>query len=217
MTSARDPEPAASLITRDLNGRGLRIEFFRLTDRYFHRLLAVGCEELPVPLLESCEGDASDPWPPSPALRGLNVDDLCDFDGAAAVPPAMLVGMSGSTHWSMSVQPCSSSDSNVSTNCRVGFAFDVAGRVKVAPQRLGSWYSLGRRVQSVPNNGEITLQFGSGVCLLRLLALDSSADDAGWQLDARRREVLYDAPIELALRRLPATVRWRYAVYLLDG
>ena len=67
----------AALEDRDAMGRGLRVEFFRLRDRYAHRILAVGCEVLPVLLLESHRGRQRTSFGRRvPHSRHVNLEDL---------------------------------------------------------------------------------------------------------------------------------------------
>jgi hypothetical protein len=205
----------AALEDRDPTGRGLRIEFFRLPDRYAHRILAVGCEVLPVHLLESVEGTAEEPWPPSPAFQTLNREDLQDWEELAESPrAAMLVGMSGSTHWSMTVKPLSRISTDENSPAQAGFFFDTASRLKTAPKVLSTRYSVGKRVRT--SDGTL-LHFGSGRCRLDALSPDGSFAPDGWRHETRRNELRYDVARGLVQSPPPATIRWAYSLRLLDG
>ncbi|MFM7073965.1 MAG: hypothetical protein ACKO38_19435 [Planctomycetota bacterium] len=74
-------------------------------------------------LLESCEGQSGDIWPASPPLQQLLVESR-----AEAGQVALLVGMAGRSHWSLSVEPLAD---------RIGFRFDAACRLSGPPEWLG--------------------------------------------------------------------------------
>lgn len=106
-----------------LSGGGLWIEFRWRGDRWGHR---IGIDNSRFPILESLEGTADEHWPPSPALQQLHIEPRC-----ATRQLALLVGMAGRSHWSMSME----------LDAVVGRAVvDVACRVKQAGARLGSTY-----------------------------------------------------------------------------
>lgn len=107
------------------DGARLVLDFTWQGDRYAHRLSLDGPDGARL-LCESVEGDSAEEWPPSPAFQQLLVEPR----GASAV--ALLVGMSGASHWSASIEPVPGS---------AAFLFDVACRIKRPPVRLGSRYS----------------------------------------------------------------------------
>jgi len=86
----------SELIVRSQDGR-LQAEFVWQADRYAHRLLLDG-----VPLATSIEGDASDPWPPSPPLQQLSLEVIRSGSDAPAQPIVLGVGAAGRGHWSVS-------------------------------------------------------------------------------------------------------------------
>ena len=91
-------------------------------------------------ILESVEGTPNQNWPPSPPLQELHLESRPDGKQLA-----LLVGMAGNSHWSMSVE----------FDPAAGKAlFDVACRVKREPGKLASTY---RRQNSdlcvVPTSG----------------------------------------------------------------
>lgn len=77
-------------------------------------------------LLESIEGTPDDDWPPSPALQELHLEERPDGRRLA-----LLVGMAGTSHWSLSVEL---------DPVQRRALFDVACRVKRPPGKLGSAY-----------------------------------------------------------------------------
>jgi hypothetical protein len=206
----------AALESRDAMGRGLRVEFFHLLDRYAHRVLAVGYEELPVLLLESIEGTAAELWPPSPACQAINLNDLQQDDASREAPhAAMLVGMSGSTHWSMSVSRLSKSDSFEWLGGHAGIHFDAAGRLKLPPKVLSTQYLVGKRVRVQPTGGEMLLHFGSGQCVVGSRSPDGKTGPFDlWQFEKQAQLLRHEFVPSLSQLELPATLRWSYAMRL---
>jgi hypothetical protein len=115
--------------TLDPQGRGLRVAFYWQGDRYAHVVATVeqaGSErEVVAALLSSKEGNDANPWPPSPPLQSLSIEQRPT--GAVA----LLVGMAGSSHWSMSVEARVESGQ---------LEFDVACRAATGADWLGSVY-----------------------------------------------------------------------------
>jgi hypothetical protein len=205
----------AALESRDATGRGLRIEFFQSSDRYVHRILAVGCEELPVILLDSIEGTSDEPWPPSPAFQALNLDDLHDCANSAEFPAAaMLVGMSGSTHWSMTVKPLANAAVRGDLSEQTGFYFDVAGRLKSVPKVLSTRYAVGKRVRAKSVTDKMQLHFGSGQSQLDSRTAKGTIDPTRWQLNTRASELGLNIVLDPSQIELPTTFRWGYALLL---
>jgi hypothetical protein len=130
----------------------LRLEFVWSDDRYGHRILSSSPES--DCSLTSIEGRADEKWPSSSPLQSLHIEGR-----PCGVRIAMLVGMAGRSHWSMSVE------SDVAGN---RFLFDVACRIAEVPSWLGSSYavSLGADAASWPIQIEplapATLQLESG-------------------------------------------------------
>ena len=77
------------------NGHGLFIESWNYSDRYNHAIGLV-IDGQKIKMIESCEGDSDQAWPPSPPLQQVYKQDI---DG----DPAILgVGMAGKSHFSSS-------------------------------------------------------------------------------------------------------------------
>jgi hypothetical protein len=160
----------------------VRLRFFWRGDRYAHRLELADWPEGDVGL-ESLEGDAGDAWPPSPALQQLSVQQ-----GDGGQPCALLLGMAGKSHWSMSVEARAST-----------LWFDVACRLQQQPDRLGSSY---RVVEQTPFQiGDIPF------------VLESEPDEGTLVYDDREGRVAI-LPPQLT-KDLPTTVRWRYRLRLI--
>jgi hypothetical protein len=96
-----------------------------------------------------------------------------------------LVGKAGGSHWSASVEAAADPPRLV---------FDVACRATAAPARLGSSY---RREVSEGDEGS------------RLVIETLLADSL---LGCMERDTMCVGPKALDARKLPATVRWKYAV-----
>lgn len=109
-----------------LEADDLRVVFFRDGDRYAHRVDVRGTtsDEWRA-ALESREGEPGDEWPSSPPFQQLHVERR------PSGPVVFLIGMAGKTHWSAAVEVAAD---------RKSIKFDVAARVQLAPERLGSEY-----------------------------------------------------------------------------
>jgi hypothetical protein len=174
------------------DGRGLRITFRWDEDRFGHEISCLAGAAATVCLTAELGRD-QDPWPASPALQQLSVEEL-----QPGRPSALLVGMAGQSHWSQCV------DAEPATT---SLTFDVACRVQREPQWLGSRYRAHHDAACPPTPaGRIAL--GGGVELTIELAADSPPariTGAGGPLVI--------AP-DLRVQRFPSTVRWKYRISL---
>jgi hypothetical protein len=109
----------------------LQLRITTLHDRHGH-VIEASVDSSLVTLLESVEGDASQPWPPSPALQSLDITEL------ECGPVALLVGMAGQSHWSASYEARTNEGSLV---------LDWACRSSREPSHLGTTYRLNDNVQ----------------------------------------------------------------------
>ena len=179
------------------DGYGLRLHFHWLGDRFGQRVELIAGEQAAVPLLQSMErGDIDPAWPTSPPLQQLHLEDRPDG------PAAMLVGMAGRSHWSMSVE----------TRPAVGaLQFDVACRLHVRPRvALGSMYQYlcsGAAISFLASHVYIA---ASGQTII--VALDQTARDAGAHWVRQADQIRLDVPVPDVT--LPATLRWRYTLTL---
>ncbi|MCC7083799.1 MAG: hypothetical protein IT427_02200 [Pirellulales bacterium] len=102
----------------------LRVVFLQRGDQVGHRIeVSVGGNWTGV--LESVEGNTTDRWPSSPALQTLHIESR------PAGQVALLVGMAGSSHWSVSI---------AAEVAEGRVIFDVACRTAVVPDQHGSAY-----------------------------------------------------------------------------
>ena len=159
-------------------------------DRYAHQVTLCGSTGEHRVVLDSVESDASHPWPPSPALQQLSLQG----DGDQRI--AFLVGMAGTSHWSMSVE---------AATAQRAIVFDVACRLNTAPEFLGSSYQASKHRLVNPRT------------------VTGSCDEHGWALvldeslplASQSLHQTADA-LQVACHPLdstpPYTARWKYAV-----
>jgi hypothetical protein len=173
-----------------IEGGGFKVSFWRLADRYAHRIeWALGGAGY---ALESLEGTSDEDWPSSPPLQELHFERR-----EPGIQLALLVGRAGVSHWSASIEL----DPAAAT-----LTFDVACRVRSAPERLGSSYRLRNAAidASKASGGGIEMQ---GALQLRCVA---SADEGGCNI-AIQGDALQIQATSLA-PPWPKTSRWRYVL-----
>jgi hypothetical protein len=175
-----------------LEADGLRVRFAFHEDRHTHEIsLADGSRWIPI--LLSVEGSPEDEWPASPPLQSLHLESR---PGNRQL--ALLVGMAGHSHWSMSVEldPAAA---------RV--TFDVACRTRGGPlghlgnryQALHPWAEQGPR-------GAICIPTTSAA----RLDIEICAHFGDARLEAKQGVIdLIAAP---PANDQPRTVRWGYTV-----
>lgn len=147
--------------------------------------------------LHSIEGASADAWPASPALQSLHIEPR-----AAGVTVALLVGMSGTSHWSLSVE------ANATLQAAT---FDVACRTRDQPAWLGSSYRTGEAGIKPPAPSAInsmTLTQARRYTFLPWLEVTSLEADGPTLMDFNRGAVVF-RPL-LSDRLQPYTWRWRY-------
>jgi len=161
-------------------GDRLQLRFARRGDRWEHAI-DFRVAGRTVWQLNSDEGTADDAWPSSPPFQSLEMH--AQPDGRTI---ALLVGMAGASHWSASIETDPAGERIV---------FDVACRVKIEPNWLGSSYVL-----SDP----------AGRPRIEAIALESTADGSQPTI-ATTGERIVVRVTDLA-GSLPRTVRWKYAI-----
>jgi hypothetical protein len=107
---------------------GLRVSFYLDGDRYTHRIDVLDEGNDSTCVLRSVEGHADQPWPASPPIQEVHLEDRPDGSRVA-----LCVGMAGTSHWSLSVEL--SADGQQAN-------FDVACRLRDTPETLGSEYDV---------------------------------------------------------------------------
>ncbi|HZZ28802.1 MAG TPA: hypothetical protein VFE46_12440 [Pirellulales bacterium] len=166
----------------------LRVSFEKRDDRYIHQV----SRHFPNGtggLLISHESKPDDPWPTSPALQSLHLETQ---PGKGQI--AMLVGMAGRSHWSMTVEVDATQNA---------LLFDVACRVHESPLWLGSTYhGLNQQGAAWPLD------------YLSLSAWEGNASEKQILIQFDRRSGNVRIPAPSAIGSFPQTIRWRYAIAL---
>lgn len=175
-------------------GDKLQVAFQWAGDRYAHNILCCPGIGEAATLLSSCEGVPDQWWPPSPPLQQLHISELEHGQRAA-----LLVGMAGRSHWSLSV---------IADDKRHVLLFDAACRANLAPERLGSHYRVASGVQ-VAQGPDVSIRFGSATCSL---AVDPIESEPTPRLLLSEREASV-CPSSIS-RALPTTFRWKYRITL---
>lgn len=171
-------------------GRGLRVTFTWDEDRFGHEIACLEGRSVTV-CLRAELGTQQDPWPASPALQQLSLEEL-----QPGRPRALLLGMAGKSHWSQSVEADAATAS---------LTFDVACRVQRQPRWLGSSYrTLHDDWGSSAREGRIAV--GAGV----ELSVEPAADSLPSRIE-RAGDLLVIAA-GLRTLRFPSTVRWKYRI-----
>lgn len=177
-----------------LEAVGLRLEFRRTVDRFAHQLWAIadGQSEL---LLTSQEGTADDIWPSSPPLQELHLESRpggCEL--------ALLVGMAGHSHWSLSaeLEPAAGS-----------LAFDVACRIRDGAGPLGSRYQT---EQVWRWSLEPTVLTCTALGRNYRIEVDREVVPDGRMVLPSSGLVMVEPTLAKGASAAPRTVRWRYVV-----
>jgi hypothetical protein len=171
------------------------VAFVRHGDRFGHEISWRCADGVLHVLGTSLEGAGDEDWPASPPLQELHFERR-----SADLSVALLVGMAGSSHWSLVVE------AHAARECLV---FEAACRVHGTPGLLGSRYRLGA--------GQVT---GVPECESALRVVDQGE---AWRVssetlgEAERSPLAFDEATRcLQLAPAPATVnraltfRWRY-------
>ena len=163
----------------------LRVEFFRAADRFAHRVSIVDTEGHETKVAESIEGSAEEAWPASPALQECHRET-----GPDGRPRLLLVGMSGGSHWSMSVE----------TIDEKAIVFDVACRGRGFPPRVGSAYRW--LAPGSVNEGTIQSSVRGCSCALSI--------EPGTEIGLRLKGNVVRVERTVVPNDSPQTVRWKH-------
>lgn len=170
------------------------MQFSRVGDRYAHAIyLLDGDSEICV--LESTEGDSADVWPASPPLQALEFEKWTDGRRLA-----LLVGMAGRNHWSVSAELDPDLDQVI---C------DVACRLQEEPDptsKLRSSYRVHGKMEIDESNHLVLVHVPEGGCELRVEPVDAAPVDFAIEGD---HLVLTPRPGD---GELPRTARWKYVI-----
>jgi len=175
----------------------LRVEFVRHGDRYGHRLVAVDKDGRELLMLDSVEGNATDPWPPSPPLQSLSIETLPDGRRVA-----LLVGMAGRGHWSASIEALPDA---------AAFVFDIACRSAEGEPALASSYRL-----AAPSAAKLFMAADETWIEAQCEQRDVVISPAGEVAAPCALKMLDNASFAIApLPQKGTTIRWKYFVELL--
>jgi hypothetical protein len=188
------PDSARStLATPRFAGFELHADFRWQDDRYGHRIAAISDRQEIVLLVAQLGGDRAD-WPDSPPLQQLSWTE-----GSAGDPVALLVGMAGKSHWSLSAEvPSASSD----------LLFDVACRIQRPPLWLGNTYRTSCTLhQETPQS----VRFAAGN-LEGHITTEPSGDSGRAAIDIAGSRLTIKP--DCSRVSAPQTVRWKYRIVL---
>ena len=165
-----------------VDGR-LRVEFRRKQDRFAHRVLLDQVE-----VARSVEGDPSDPWPDSPPLQQLSLEQIKGTETILAV------GSAGRSHWSLSVEI----EPNLEGPSRV--RFDLAARCRDHPSGgIRSTYLAADSIFVEPSEGDSMQEL-----------IEDRDEKRGWRkVSIRPRQANGEAVGETSRA---ATFRWSYQI-----
>ena len=144
--------------------------------------------------LHSVEGTGHDEWPPSPALQSCSLQEIRPGQTAA-----FLVGMAGQSHWSASIEAVPHEGA---------FVFDFACRVHQAPQWLGTTYEL----SFSPPYELVRFKVTSDGIDIQIYGLFQGILEDFTNFSGK----LLQLPCAQRPAKLPATLRWRYRIYLAE-
>ena len=176
---------------QQIEAGGLRVRFAFQGDRFAHAIkVARGAQW--VEFISSIEGTPLDLWPPSPPLQSLHLE---------ARPPerqlALLVGMAGKSHWSVSVE----------LDPAGWVSFDIACRVRSEESiHLGNEY---QPLQPALETSDSCLVFANPIGQGRMaLEILESCGPARLRFDDGHLRI---EPADMA-GQSPRTVRWGYRI-----
>lgn len=173
------------------DGTGLRLQLQWEQDRYRHCIDWVS-GALVTRILESTETEVENPLLQRPVFQQVTVESR-----SLESQVALAVGMSGQSHWSMSIETIPESRTLI---------FDVACRVTTPFENLASLYQLLTPV-SLVEPGACEINVVGHPCRVEV---DSSAKSEKIELEVEHPQL--QLTVEPLDREVPRTVRWRYQI-----
>lgn len=173
------------------SGCTLRLILEQAADRVSHRVQVLSPSSLLLAELQSVEGTSADVWPPSPPLQSCSVEEIRPGQSAA-----FLVGMSGKSHWSASIEP---------KHGEGEIFFDFACRVHAPPAWLGTSYAACWPSEPPAVNFQLAPQ---GI----LVQPAETAVETPLSGTFPITEPLRIGCPETVPSRFPATLRWQYRI-----
>ena len=143
--------------------------------------------------LTSAEGDATDDWPPSPPVQQLHQQPGPCGEFVAGI------GMSGSSHWSVSV---------TASNAQAQLEFDVACRAKADVGSAASTYRL-TSSEGLILPSDMGLTIDAGPCAISLVGDDAEQTSCRIKTQGDRLIVVRPSHVDASF---PQTVRWKYRI-----
>ena len=185
------------------SGVTLRVAFVWWVDRFGHVISVAARNQAPATVLHSIEGDALEPWPASPPLQSVSLEQVADSRHAA-----LLVGMAGRSHWSASVEAVPG---------RAALVFDVACRLGSWPANLSSRYSVqsGQVVSGPGEKQREYIEVRTDGPAVRIYREDLPEAAAKFRLPESGDIVI--RPAVITTGKNPTTVRWKYRVEVGSG
>ena len=145
-------------------------------------------------LMESVEGTSDDPWPPSPALQQLSVENRSQQRQVA-----LMVGMAGQNHWSVSIE-------NEPQERKL--TFDVACRIAEASSKLGTQYRASSAITLLAEDHGVEVAVAGRCCQVMLESTGRGESD----VIRHRNGIVRIIPTE-KLSEFPNTIRWKYSLF----
>jgi len=173
-----------------------QVVFQRAGDRFAHEIRWLAAPSKVARLLASQEGASQDEWPPSPPLQELHLERRSDD-----LTVALLVGMAGSSHWSLVVEAHAREERLV---------MEAACRVRVAPPWLGSRYQASADTSlAMQTPGQVLRLERAGQAWQ--LASTPLEDHSCAALNCGHGGAVALSPELIEVKR-PQTFRWRYTL-----
>ncbi|MGI8981325.1 MAG: hypothetical protein ACR2FY_19030 [Pirellulaceae bacterium] len=166
-------------------------------DRVAHRIEVLDPAAQLLAELRSVEGSSAEEWPSSPALQSCSLQEIRPGQTAA-----FLVGMSGKSHWSASMEA-------VPHECE--FVFDFACRVQSLPPWLGNSYDI--HIRSLHTGVDFQVSSAGIGIHLSTPASELPGVDSG---QPGVQPLRFAGP-KVTTAKFPTTLRWQYRIYLTGG
>lgn len=177
------------LESSDSSGHLLRLVFEQIADRVAHRIEVLDSSGDKLAGFRSVEGTSADEWPASPALQSCSFQEIRPGQTAA-----FLVGMSGKSHWSASIEAISGQGA---------LHFDFACRVAQPPQWLGTTYAI----DSLSPRSGTQFQLGSAGMAVNI---ENAPEHCIFEVRGKSLQLSCVQKAE----KYPSTLRWRYGIHL---
>lgn len=171
---------------------GLRATMTWVDDRFVQHIdWVAGAQSFR--LMESVEGTADDPWPPSPALQQLSVENRSQKRQVA-----LMVGMAGQSHWSVSIE-------NEPEERKL--TFDVACRIAEMSTQLGTQYRTSSAITLLGEDHGLEVAVAGRSCQVILESTGRGESDV-----IKHKKGIIRIIATETLSEFPDTIRWKYSL-----